>query len=93
MPNHCYNRVQLNNNAENDSKQFDELVAKFESQTPFAEILPMPDFSKIKNEDGELPVVREHKNDNYVSYWYSIAPLRIACKLLETSFRYDSMAP
>ena len=68
MPNHCYNRVQLNNNAENDSKQFDELVAKFSSKTPFAKILPMPDFSKIKNEDGELPVVREHKNDNYVSY-------------------------
>ena len=63
MPNHCYNRVQLSNNAENDSKQFDELVAKFESQTPYAEILPRPDFSKIKNEDGELPVVHEHKND------------------------------
>ena len=62
MPNHCYNRVQLSNNAENDSKQFDELVAKFESQTPFAEILPMPDFSKIKNEDGELPVLEEHKD-------------------------------
>ena len=63
MPNHCYNRVQLNNNAENDSKQFDELVAKFSSERPFAEILPSPDFSKIKNEDGELPVVKEHKND------------------------------
>ena len=60
MPNHCYNRVQLSNNADDDSKQFDELVAKFESQTPFAEILPRPDFSKIKNEDGELPVVHEH---------------------------------
>ena len=51
MPNHCYNRVQLSNNADDDSKQFDELVAKFESQTPFAEIIPRPDFSKIKNED------------------------------------------
>ena len=62
MPNHCYNRVQLSNNADDDSKQFDELVAKFESQTPFAEILPMPDFSMIKNEDGELPVLEEHKD-------------------------------
>ena len=64
MPNHCYNKVQLSNNAENDSKQFDELVAKFESGTPFNEILPMPDFSKIKNEDGELPVKVEHKNQD-----------------------------
>ena len=64
MPNHCYNKVQLSNNAENDSKQFDELVAKFESGTPFNEILPMPDFSKIKNEDGELPVRVEHKNQD-----------------------------
>ena len=63
MPNHCYNRVQLSNNGDDDSKQFDELVAMFESETPFAKILPSPDFSKIKNEDGELPVVHEHKND------------------------------
>ena len=62
MPNHCYNRVQLSNNADDDSKQFDELVAKFESQTPFAEILPRPDFSKIKNEDGELPVLEQKLN-------------------------------
>ncbi len=64
MPNHCYNRVQLFNNADDGSKQFDELVAKFESGTPFNEILPMPDFSKIKNEDGELPVKVEHKNQD-----------------------------
>ena len=63
MPNHCYNRVTLSNNGDDDSKQFDELVAKFQSDRPFSKILPQPDFSKIKNEDGELPVVHEHKND------------------------------
>ena len=63
MPNHCYNRVQISNDAEDNSKQFDELVAIFESQKPFSQIIPIPDFSKIKNEDGELPVIVEHKND------------------------------
>ena len=63
MPNHCYNRVQISNNAEDNSKQFDELVAKFESGEPFSQIIPIPDYSKIPNEDGELPVVVEHKND------------------------------
>ena len=63
MPNHCYNRVQISNNAEDNSKQFDELVAKFESGEPFSQIIPIPDYSKIPNEDGELPVVVAHKND------------------------------
>ena len=62
MPNHCYNRVQISNNAEDNSKQFDELVAKFESGEPFSQIIPIPDYSKIPNEDGELPVKVEHKN-------------------------------
>ena len=38
MPNHCYNRVQISNDAEDNSKQFDELVAIFESQKPFSKI-------------------------------------------------------
>ena len=63
MPNHCYNRVQISNDAEDNSKQFDELVAIFESGEPFSKIIPIPDYSKIPNEDGELPVVVEHKND------------------------------
>ena len=62
MPNHCYNRVQISNDAEDNSKQFDELVAIFESQKPFSKIIPIPDYTKIPNEDGELPVEVEHKN-------------------------------
>ena len=62
MPNHCYNRVQISNDAEDNSKQFDELVAIFESQKPFSKIIPIPDYTKIPNEDGELPVRVEHKN-------------------------------
>ena len=63
MPNHCYNRVQISNDAEDNSKQFDELVAIFESKKPFSKIIPIPNFLEIPNEDGELPVVVEHKND------------------------------
>ena len=62
MPNHCYNRVQISNDAEDNSKQFDELVAIFESQKPFSKIIPIPDYTKIPNEDGELPVKVEHKS-------------------------------
>ena len=62
MPNHCYNRVQISNDAEDNSKQFDELVAIFESQKPFSKIIPIPDYTKIPNEDGELPVRVEHKD-------------------------------
>lgn len=69
MPNHCYNRVQISNDAEDNSKQFDELVAIFESQKPFSKIIPIPNFLEIPNEDGELPVVREHKQpDGTVSF-------------------------
>ena len=62
MPNHCYNRVQISNDAEDNSKQFDELVAIFESKKPFSKIIPIPNFLEIPNEDGELPVRVEHKN-------------------------------
>ena len=68
MPNHCYNRVQISNDAEDNSKQFDELVAIFESQKPFSKIIPIPDYSKIPNEDGELPVRVEHKNEKAKCY-------------------------
>ena len=69
MPNHCYNRVQISNDAEDNSKQFDELVAIFESGKPFSKIIPIPNFLEIPNEDGELPVVREHKQpDGTVSF-------------------------
>ena len=62
MPNWCDNRVTISSNTEDDS-QFKELVAKFQVERPFNEIYPMPDFTKIPNSKGELPIKEVHKND------------------------------
>ena len=62
MPNWCDNRVTISSNTEDDS-QFQELVAKFQVERPFNEIYPKPDFSKIPNSKGELPIKEEIKND------------------------------
>ena len=63
MPNWCDNRVTISSNTEDDS-QFKELVAKFQVERPFNEIYPKPDFTKIPNSKGELPIKEVHKNDN-----------------------------
>ena len=62
MPNWCDNRVTISSNTEDDS-QFQELVAKFQVERPFNEIYPKPDFTKIPNSKGELPIKEVHKND------------------------------
>ena len=62
MPNWCDNRVTISSNTEDDS-QFKELVAKFQVERPFNEIFPKPDFTKIPNSKGELPIKEVHKND------------------------------
>ena len=62
MPNWCDNRVTISSNTEDDS-QFKELVAKFQVERPFNEIYPKPDFTKIPNSKGELPIKEVHKND------------------------------
>ena len=62
MPNWCDNRVTISSNTEDDS-QFKELVAKFQVERPFNEIFPQPDWKTIPNEEGQLPVKREMKND------------------------------
>ena len=33
----------------------------FESDRPFNKIIPQPDWSKVKNEDGELPIKKQLK--------------------------------
>ena len=59
MPNWCRNRVTVYGNEEEVSK----VVYIFESKdTVFGKIIPSPDWKNIPNEDGELPVVVEHKN-------------------------------
>ena len=62
MPNWCDNRVTISSNTEDDS-QFQELVSKFQVERPFNEIYPKPDFTKIPNSKGELPIKEVHKND------------------------------
>ena len=63
MPNWCDNRVTISSNTEDDS-QFKELVAKFQVERPFNEIYPKPDFTKIPNSKGELPIAEEIKNSD-----------------------------
>ena len=62
MPNWCENRVRLSDNGDN-SEQFDRLCKLLDGPNPFNAIFPRPDFTKIPNDKGELPVKREIKND------------------------------
>ena len=59
MPNWCRNRVTVYGNEEEVSKVVDIFESK---DTVFGKIIPSPDWKNIPNEDGELPVVVEHKN-------------------------------
>ena len=58
MPNWCYNRVSIYSE---DTKQIDELFDIFNNPEPFNKLIPSPVWSKTPNEDGELPVLDEHK--------------------------------
>jgi len=66
MPNWCHNRVSFYS----DNKQhIAKLWSIFESETPFNEIVPSPDWKTTPNDKGELPVKREMKNrDGRVIY-------------------------
>ena len=59
MPNWCRNRVTVYGNEEEVSKVVDIFESK---DTVFGKIIPSPDWKNIPNEDGELPIVVEHKN-------------------------------
>jgi len=60
MPNWCSNRVSF---FVDDQKDVAKLKSIFESDTPFNEIIPAPDWEKIPNDKGELPVEQLHRND------------------------------
>ena len=61
MPNWCYNRVTVYGDSDTTDK-IKEVEEIFKSKTPFNEIYPMPDFKTIPNENGELPVLEQHKH-------------------------------
>ena len=64
MPNWTSNRlrIQTDSDSQTEFKKIAELKEIFESDNPFGKIIPEPDWSKIPNEDGELPIKEEHKN-------------------------------
>ena len=65
MPNWCRNRVTVYSRGENVTKEIKRVQEIFESKdTVFGKIIPSPDWNNTPNEDGELPVRREHKNPN-----------------------------
>ena len=59
MPNWCHNRVSFYSDNE---AQLKEVYDIFDNDEPFQHIKPAPDWKNTPNEDGELPVRREHKN-------------------------------
>ena len=62
MPNWTSNRlrIQTDSDSQTELKKIAELKEIFESDNPFGKIIPEPDWSKIPNEDGELPLKEEH---------------------------------
>ena len=61
MPNWCYNRVSIySENTETVDKLFDI----FNNPEPFNALIPSPKWSETPNEDGELPVLEEHKDSD-----------------------------
>ena len=68
MPNWCYNRITVYGDSDTTDK-IKEVEEIFKSKTPFNEIYPMPDFKTIPNENGELPVLEQHKNPDGSIMW------------------------
>ena len=61
MPNWCYNRVSIySENIETVNELFDI----FNNPEPFNKLIPSPVWSETPNEDGELPVIDEHKDSD-----------------------------
>ena len=59
MPNWCYNRITVYGNEQ--TEKIKEVEKIFESKTPFNDIFPMRDWKNTPNENGELPVLEQHK--------------------------------
>ena len=64
MPNWTSNRlrIQTDSDSQTELKKISELKEIFESDNPFGKIIPEPDWLEIKNDDGELPIEKQHKN-------------------------------
>ena len=65
MPNWCYNRV----TAFGDHEKLKEIEKIFETKDPFNQIFPIPDFTKIPNEKGELPKLEQMKHPDGSIAW------------------------
>ena len=61
MPNWCYNRVSVYSE---NTDQVTELFDIFNNPEPFNALIPSPKWSETPNEDGELPVLEEHKDSD-----------------------------
>ena len=61
MPNWCYNRVSIYSE---NIDQVTELFDIFNNPEPFNALIPSPKWSETPNEDGELPVIEEHKDSD-----------------------------
>ena len=61
MPNWCYNRVSIYSE---NIDQVTELFDIFNNPEPFNALIPSPKWSETPNEDGELPVLEEHKDSD-----------------------------
>ena len=62
MPNWCNNRITVYGN--DQTEKIKEVEKIFESKTPFNDIFPQPDWKNTPNENGELPVLEQHKSPN-----------------------------
>ena len=61
MPNHCHNRVTFYSD---DTTLITKLHNIFKSDRIFTQFIPEPDWQTTPDENGELPVLDEHKNKN-----------------------------
>ena len=61
MPNWCYNRVSVYSE---NTDQVTELFDIFNNPEPFNALIPSPKWSETPNEDGEIPVIEEHKDSD-----------------------------
>jgi len=59
MPNHCYNRVEIFGESK-EIHQIKHQLKTAETDFDFDTIIPTPNFNKIPNDKGELPVPRKH---------------------------------
>ena len=61
MPNHCHNRVTFYSD---DTTLITKLHNIFKSDNIFTQFIPEPDWKTTPDENGELPILDEHKNKN-----------------------------